>query len=71
MCYFLNHVNPARSFWNDPKVKETMIAENSKSMSRLYFDLLFNNECYNEILEEFDKNPDCFNKNQDCLVLGG
>ena len=70
MCYHLNCVEPARTFWNDPAVKETMIAENSKSIARLYFDLLFNNGHYNDVLEEFDENNELFERHQDCLVLG-
>ena len=57
MCKYLNSIEVARELWNNEKVKETMVLENSRTVKNLYFDHLFVNGHYQEILEEINKIP--------------
>jgi len=56
ICYLKNLPNQALKGWKNPTLKSTTLLENNKTISRLHFDLLFNNAMYQEIVDEFFSN---------------
>ena len=67
-CFTLNSVDLAQSMWTNSQVQK-VFALNSVKNNRLYFDLLFINEMYDKILEEFLNDVEKYSQEQDVLLI--
>ena len=63
MCQINNLPREANKCWNEPEVRVFMSSSsNRRRIARLFFDLLFENEMYQELLEEFNRDPEGYSK---------
>ena len=63
MCHINNLPVEARKLWNEPEVRIFVSSiANRKRIVRLFFDLLFKNEMHQELLEEFNRDPEGYSK---------
>ena len=69
MCHINNIPWEAIKCWNEPEVRACIMYK--KRIVRTFLDLLFENELYQELLEEFNRDPEGYSKlpGQSPLVL--
>lgn len=69
MCHINNLPLEAIACWNEPEVRASIMYK--KRILRGFLDLLFKNEMYHELLEEFNRDPEGYSKlaGQSALVL--
>ena len=59
MCHIINTPEPAMKCWNEPEMRLILKSLKSrKRVERMFFDLLFKNEMYRELVDEFQVQPD-------------
>ena len=58
LCKLFNSVDVAVEMWKNETVQQSMLLQNSKTISRLYIDLMFENGRYQDIVDEYLKSPD-------------
>eukprot|EP00092_Neocalanus_flemingeri_P018851 GFUD01020412.1.p1 GENE.GFUD01020412.1~~GFUD01020412.1.p1 ORF type:complete len:371 (-),score=103.45 GFUD01020412.1:35-1147(-) len=69
ICYVQNLPLAATQAWTDPVIRATNYTKERARLSRLYFDLLFNNNMFQDVLDTFNKDFDQFITKFDCVKL--
>jgi len=69
VCYIQNLPLQAAQAWNDPVIRSTNYAQDRARLSRLYFDLLFNNSMFQDVLDTFNRDFDKLVTKFDCVKL--
>ena len=63
MCQLNNLPREAKQCWNEPGVRVFLSSSsNRRRVVRLFFDLLFENQMHQELLEEFNRDPEGYSK---------
>jgi len=69
VCYIQNLPLQATQAWNDPVIRSTNYAQDRARLSRLYFDLLFNNNMFQDVLDTFNRDFARLVSKFDCVKL--
>ena len=69
VCYIQNLPLQATQAWEDPVIRSTNYTVDRARLARLYFDLLFTNNMFKEVLDTFNKDHDRLVTKFDCVKL--
>jgi len=69
LCFIFNLPRKASLSWNDPVIRSTGLNMSRSRTSRIYFDLLFINNMYRDVLDTFKKDVDRLVMKHDCVLL--
>ena len=69
ICYIHNLPLAATQAWTDPVIRSTNYTLDRARLSRLYFDLLFNNNMFQDVLDSFNRDFDQLVTKFDCVKL--